>query len=184
MNTHQASCNWAKTTPEECEYRNTHHYCPHDEHACTCPPMQDEKRLECKHELHEKETACADGMCPMCLATELQTLAREKDAAVKVGDDFKKAWEELSKENAELKAFKSSVETGEWATAHHVLVRERDQLRSSVGKLRKALFHIRERHKLLEPNGHSGVEEICQDCIYGKVADDALADTKGMEKSK
>lgn len=27
--------------------------------------------MTCEHDLAEKETACADGMCPMCLATEL-----------------------------------------------------------------------------------------------------------------
>jgi Lar family restriction alleviation protein len=37
-NTHQPSCRWERTTEYECEYRATHHYCPHPEHACTCPP--------------------------------------------------------------------------------------------------------------------------------------------------
>ena len=35
---HRADCRWELTTPAECEYRQTHHYCPHREHACTCPP--------------------------------------------------------------------------------------------------------------------------------------------------
>ncbi|MDE2025163.1 MAG: hypothetical protein KGJ07_01585 [Patescibacteria group bacterium] len=39
---HDKDCQWQKTTPEECEYRNTHYYCPHDgthgmpDHRCTC----------------------------------------------------------------------------------------------------------------------------------------------------
>lgn len=36
--THNANCRWRRTTSAECAYRNTHHYCPHPEHACTCPP--------------------------------------------------------------------------------------------------------------------------------------------------
>jgi len=33
---HQKDCNWEKTTNEQCEYKDTHFYCPHPEHACTC----------------------------------------------------------------------------------------------------------------------------------------------------
>lgn len=33
---HDDECAWAKTTPDECSWRTTHHYCPHPEHACTC----------------------------------------------------------------------------------------------------------------------------------------------------
>jgi hypothetical protein len=38
--THRPDCRWQQTTPGQCEYRQTHHYCPHAEHACTClsPP--------------------------------------------------------------------------------------------------------------------------------------------------
>lgn len=35
---HVPDCAWQRTTSAECEYRATHHYCPHPEHACTCPP--------------------------------------------------------------------------------------------------------------------------------------------------
>lgn len=37
MADHVADCRWERTTPAECEYRETHHYCPHPEHACSCP---------------------------------------------------------------------------------------------------------------------------------------------------
>jgi hypothetical protein len=33
---HEPDCRWEKTTPYECEFRNTHFYCPHPEHGCTC----------------------------------------------------------------------------------------------------------------------------------------------------
>lgn len=33
---HEANCRWQMTTPEECVYRRTHHYCPHSWHACSC----------------------------------------------------------------------------------------------------------------------------------------------------
>ena len=37
--------------------------------------------IKCLHDLAEKETACADGCCPICLAKELdkQTASMEKD---------------------------------------------------------------------------------------------------------
>lgn len=34
--THAADCVWQRITSAECEYRDTHHYCPHLEHACSC----------------------------------------------------------------------------------------------------------------------------------------------------
>lgn len=37
---HRPDCNWQKTKPEECEYRNTHHYCPHEEHQCNCEELR------------------------------------------------------------------------------------------------------------------------------------------------
>ena len=39
MSEHSPNCRWEKTTPDECAFRNTHNYCPHDEHACDCPPV-------------------------------------------------------------------------------------------------------------------------------------------------
>lgn len=33
---HTTGCRWILTTNVECEYRSTHHYCPHPEHACDC----------------------------------------------------------------------------------------------------------------------------------------------------
>lgn len=39
---HNSNCRWEKTTSEECEYRDTHYYCPHDgthgnpDHSCDC----------------------------------------------------------------------------------------------------------------------------------------------------
>ncbi len=38
MPDHLPDCAWEQTAPDECVYRDTHHYCPHSEHACTCPP--------------------------------------------------------------------------------------------------------------------------------------------------
>jgi hypothetical protein len=34
---HRPDCTWEKTLPGECEYRLSHHYCPHPEHRCSCP---------------------------------------------------------------------------------------------------------------------------------------------------
>ena len=33
---HTEACRWHQTTPVDCEYRTTHHYCPHPRHACDC----------------------------------------------------------------------------------------------------------------------------------------------------
>lgn len=33
---HLPTCRWEQTTSAECEYKATHFYCPHPEHACTC----------------------------------------------------------------------------------------------------------------------------------------------------
>ena len=33
---HQPDCRWETITLKECSYRDTHHYCPHSEHGCTC----------------------------------------------------------------------------------------------------------------------------------------------------
>ena len=33
---HEQDCRWNKLTSVECEFRATHYYCPHPEHACNC----------------------------------------------------------------------------------------------------------------------------------------------------
>lgn len=50
---HPDNCKWQKTKPEECEYRETHEYCPHDEHACSCMKnkLSDENLREATIEL-------------------------------------------------------------------------------------------------------------------------------------
>lgn len=35
--THDKDCAWEKA---DCEYKETHEYCPHPEHACTCTPKE------------------------------------------------------------------------------------------------------------------------------------------------
>lgn len=38
MRTHRPDCRWERTTSANCAFRETHEYCPHPHHACTCPP--------------------------------------------------------------------------------------------------------------------------------------------------
>lgn len=38
MTKHAPDCRWERLTSAECAYRDTHYFCPHPEHACTCPP--------------------------------------------------------------------------------------------------------------------------------------------------
>ena len=41
---HDKDCAWGKA---DCEWKETHHYCPHPEHACTCEPKKPlNERLE------------------------------------------------------------------------------------------------------------------------------------------
>ncbi|KKK93263.1 hypothetical protein LCGC14_2694630 [marine sediment metagenome] len=37
--THYKDCAWERA---DCEWKETHNYCPHPEHACTCAPEEDE----------------------------------------------------------------------------------------------------------------------------------------------
>lgn len=37
---HSKNCRWETTTKEECEFRETHVYCPHDEHSCNCKELE------------------------------------------------------------------------------------------------------------------------------------------------
>lgn len=36
MPEHKKDCRWELIKSDECSYRDTHHYCPHQEHACNC----------------------------------------------------------------------------------------------------------------------------------------------------
>jgi len=36
MTGHAKDCRWTKTSEAECEFKETHHYCPHEEHSCDC----------------------------------------------------------------------------------------------------------------------------------------------------
>lgn len=47
---HTFHCRWSVTTPEQCEYRQTHHYCPHPEHSCDCRPRQAPRSTPYEHE--------------------------------------------------------------------------------------------------------------------------------------
>jgi hypothetical protein len=44
--THVPECAWERTTLDACVYRQTHNYCPHPEHACTCPPQPGMRTIE------------------------------------------------------------------------------------------------------------------------------------------
>ena len=36
MSRHEEDCRWNNVNPHDCQYRETHEYCPHPEHACNC----------------------------------------------------------------------------------------------------------------------------------------------------
>ena len=45
---HSRFCRWQETKESECEYRKTHEYCPHPNHACDCQdsPPAPEARVD------------------------------------------------------------------------------------------------------------------------------------------
>lgn len=66
----------------------------------TTPP-----RELCTHELYEREAACADGLCPICMAV---TLARLRDgladaARVAMSDEEVEAWRKAANRAARAK---------------------------------------------------------------------------------
>lgn len=42
---HKDNCRWNKTTSLECEYKNTHYYCPHANHECNCSEIKEGENL-------------------------------------------------------------------------------------------------------------------------------------------
>ena len=57
---HARTCRWQRTTDAECEYRATHHYCPHPEHACNCNGAEPRKLLTTRERLNQKIAADPD----------------------------------------------------------------------------------------------------------------------------
>lgn len=48
----------------------------------------------CSHDLANRETACADGMCPLCLAIELDKLREEIKKALFQLQSTQRNWDE------------------------------------------------------------------------------------------
>lgn len=58
---HNPECIWSRLTENECEYRKTHFYCPHPNHACDCPPNQEEKNCQkCRYLSDISNIKCND----------------------------------------------------------------------------------------------------------------------------
>ena len=72
---HNKDCRWHLTTLEQCEYRDTHNYCPHPEHACTCPAVP--QRIEVDATALKRVLAALAG--PPHLIRELQVTRRLGD---------------------------------------------------------------------------------------------------------
>lgn len=73
---HDKDCRWERTTNTECEYRDTHHYCPHPEHACNCASPTERVSLDMSGRLRVLADACVDPI----FATRLRELAAESEA--------------------------------------------------------------------------------------------------------
>lgn len=49
---HHKDCVWENTTSAECEYRDTHHYCPHPKHECNCISLQVNGNKPVRQDVH------------------------------------------------------------------------------------------------------------------------------------
>jgi hypothetical protein len=58
MDEHDKDCRWERTTLDECEYRATHFYCPHPEHACNCAAPAERATSDLAARLRKVVDAC------------------------------------------------------------------------------------------------------------------------------
>lgn len=79
---HDKDCRWERTTSAQCEYRDTHHYCPHPEHACNCAAPAERVRSDMPARL-----SWLAGMCVPEFADKLRALAAEYDAWERAAPD-------------------------------------------------------------------------------------------------
>lgn len=73
---HDPDCRWERTTALECEYRGTHHYCPHPAHACNCAPPAARVSMDMPARLRRLADVC---VLPD-FAAKLRELAVEHEA--------------------------------------------------------------------------------------------------------
>ncbi len=86
---HKPECQWEKTKSTECEYRETHHYCPHKEHSCTCEQEQNTEvpAFDYYKFLHMLETHGYNTTkgCPIAwVNSEIESLHRYHSAKIDV----------------------------------------------------------------------------------------------------
>lgn len=80
---HDSDCRWQRTTATECEYRETHFYCPHPEHACNCKgPV-----ARVRSDLAERIRRVADSCVVPEFAAKLRETAAECEAWEREHDD-------------------------------------------------------------------------------------------------
>jgi hypothetical protein len=103
---HTANCRWQRTTIGQCEYRETHNYCPHPEHACDC--RGETWSCECEH---TREDHDAEGRCcvlgPSCVCdnpTLLRGASQPGEAPIVPG-----AGRAVEEENAALRQVRDAL---------------------------------------------------------------------------
>lgn len=74
---HTPNCRWERLTKADCVYRDTHHYCPHQEHACDCgqpdcaiPPVPENEIM------HRRYGALSSSVNPEQLSLTVTSLGR------------------------------------------------------------------------------------------------------------
>lgn len=81
---HKENCNWVKSG---CKYLATHHYCPHDDHACDCYTQTDSMKEKWESEFKSlfyrfgsvNPLASADSIAGWWIEKFIQELARRKE---------------------------------------------------------------------------------------------------------
>lgn len=92
MKQHTQECRWEKTTEEECAYKATHYFCPHDghhgepDHSCNCEgvaydvrqhPGYSEKEYQLQEKLMGDALKGMDEQKAIFIAHVASTLATE-----------------------------------------------------------------------------------------------------------
>ena len=139
----------------------------------------------CNHDLSECETACADGMCPLCLAAENAALRARLAEAEQEYQDARVVREQLEARLAEAER-----ELSEYAASHDHLYSELNISIAAFGDVSKRLAEAeREQDTLLAMIRHQ--QDVLRECLPylnesmagrrpGRSADDIRAAVKAL----
>lgn len=94
--------------------------------------------MSCKHDLAERETACADGMCPLCMVVEIERLQYIADTDT---PELKLQHEEIMQLRAEIKQLKADKKALAYQVDHFLAEVRRDEV--EIKTMNLAVAHAR-----------------------------------------